>query len=115
MCFGSTPHRKALPGWWIQTEDHLAGKKALTTMLQNQPPPPKLLVSYLQLNSLFFLQGDQGPAGPPGPKGAPGVGIAGPKVRHAITDKIMIVNRSSESEGLRSGCWRLRRNSVNSV
>lgn len=65
-------------------------------MLQNQTTPPPL-----QLNSLFFLQGDQGPAGPPGPKGAPGVGIAGPKVRHTITDKIMIVNRSSsESEGL---------------
>lgn len=97
MCFGSTPHRKALPGWWIQTEDHLAGKKALTTMLKNQTTRPPAL----QLNSLFFLQGDQGPAGPPGPKGAPGVGIAGPKVRHTITDKMMIVNRSSsESEGL---------------
>lgn len=57
-------------------------------MLQNQRLPPKLLVSYLQLNCLFFLQGDQGPAGSPGPKGAPGVGIAGPKVRHTITDKV---------------------------
>lgn len=127
MCFGSTPHRKALPGWWIQTEDLLDGKKVLTTMLQNQTTPQ--VISLIPSTQLSFF--------PSGRSGSSWVSRSQRSFRcwNSRTkgkthnnrqgffslylnsrNKIMIVNRSSsESEGLRSGCWRLRHNSVNSV